>query len=163
MPWCSCGFHLWTSEAWSSSTSQNFADPYSFSHALHGLLFYWFLGVVAKKMPLRYRLVAAVFLEVCWEVFENTPFVIGRYRTATASLQYFGDSVLNSVGDVASAIFGFWFAARVPWKWSVAAFIALEILMLFTIRDNLTLNILMLVHPFAAIRQWQEAGGPITF
>ncbi len=161
VPWCSCGFRLWTSDAWSSSTSQNLGDPYSFSHVLHGLLFYWGLSVLARKLPLRHRMVLAVLLEVAWEIFENTPYVIGRYRTATASLQYQGDSVLNSLGDVFSAMFGFWVAARLPWKWSVVAFVALELLMLATIRDNLTLNVLMLLHPVDAIRHWQEAG-PLT-
>jgi hypothetical protein len=156
--WCSCGFGLWTSDAWSNNTSQNLGDPYSFSHVLHGLLFYGVLTLVARQLPLRHRLLLAVLLEVAWEILENTPFVINKYRAGTASLEYYGDSVLNSVGDVLSTIFGFWVAARVPWRWSVGFFVVLELLMLFTIRDNLTLNVLMLVHPIDFIKEWQIEG-----
>ncbi len=155
IPICECGFGLWTVEAWSTSTSQNFGDPYSFSHVLHGIIFYGLLWIFARRLPVRYRLIIAVLIEVAWEIFENTPFIINRYRAATASLDYFGDSILNSVGDVIFTMIGFWLAFRLPWKWTLAIVIAIELIMLYLIRDNLTLNILMLIAPIEAIRQWQ--------
>jgi Protein of unknown function (DUF2585) len=155
--WCECGFGLWTSHAWSSETSQMLADPYSFTHVLHGIIFYFALCYFAPKSPLHARLIVAVLIEVAWEVFENTPFVINRYRAATASLDYTGDSILNSAGDVLSAFVGFCLAARLPWKLVVALAIVIELVLLATIRDNLTLNILMILFPIDAIKQWQVA------
>ncbi len=153
--WCKCGFGLWTSEAWGSETSQMLADPYSATHVLHGILFYAGLWLAAPRVSLRTRFLVAVLVEVAWEVFENTPFVIDRYRAATASLDYTGDSVLNSIGDVLSAILGFWLAARLSWKWTLALVIVTELVLLVTIRDNLTLNIVMILYPVEAIKQWQ--------
>jgi Protein of unknown function (DUF2585) len=155
--WCKCGFGLWTSHAWSSETSQMLADPYSATHVVHGILFYVVLHFLVPRASLRVRFMAAVIAEIGWEIFENTPFVINRYRAATASLDYTGDSVLNSVGDVLSAILGFWLAARLPWKVSLAIVVGLELLLLVTVRDNLTLNILMILYPIEAIKRWQTA------
>ena len=153
--WCKCGFGLWTSHAWSNETSQMLADPYSFTHVIHGIFFYFVLRWIAPRLPLPAQLIAAMLVEVGWEILENTPFTIDRYRAATASLDYTGDSILNSVGDVLSALVGFCLAARLPWKWIVALVIAIELGLLFTIRDNLSLNILMLLYPIEAIKQWQ--------
>jgi Protein of unknown function (DUF2585) len=153
--WCKCGFGLWTSHAWSNETSQMLADPYSFTHVLHGIIFYFLLRYFMPSMPLHARLLAAMALEVGWEVLENTPFTINRYRAATVSLDYEGDSVLNSLGDILSALVGFCLAARLSWKWILALAVAIELVLLATIRDNLTLNILMLLYPIEAIKQWQ--------
>ncbi len=155
IPYCECGLGLWTWSAWSSSTSQLFGDPYSFSHLLHGIIFYGALFLVARRLPLRYRLLIAIIIEMSWEIFENTPFIINRYRAATASLDYFGDSVFNSVGDVIFTMFGFWIAHRLPWWTTLMIVVAIELIMLALMRDNLTLNILMLVYPIQAVKVWQ--------
>lgn len=154
---CDCGIGLWTSSAWSPETSQLFADPYSLSHLLHGLLFYGGLHVIARKLPVQHRLVLALLIEAAWELFENTPFIINKYRHETASLNYFGDSVLNSLGDMIFMWVGFFFAYRFSWKWTISLFILIELLMLVTIRDNLTLNVIMLIHPVELIQKWQMA------
>lgn len=154
-------FGWWTGDIWSSSQSQRVADPYSFSHIIHGFIFYWFLSLVARKVPRRWRLVFAVLLEAAWEILENSPLIINRYREATISLGYVGDSVLNSLSDIFMVVIGYIFAWRVkPWV-TVALIIAIEIVMLFLIRDNLTLNVLMLVSPIEAIKVWQSVGHPI--
>ena len=110
------------------------------------------------EMPLEVRFVLAVLLEAAWEVFENTPFVINRYRAATISLDYYGDSIINSMSDIVSMMFGFWIARRAPLWLSVGLVIVLEVMVALIIRDNLTLNILMLIHPFEAIKRWQQGG-----
>jgi hypothetical protein len=157
IPLCECGFGVWTNSAWSTSTSQHFGDPYSFSHLLHGIIFYWVLTLVARKLPLRFRLLIATLVEIGWEVFENSPFIINRYRTATASLDYFGDSILNATGDVLFCVLGFYLAAKLNWKLTLAAVVFIELTMLYFIKDNLTLNIIMLIYPIDAIRNWQVA------
>lgn len=156
--WCECGFGLWTSHAWSSETSQMFADPYSLTHVIHGILFYALVRYLLAKQSLANRLIAAAAIEVAWEIFENTPFIIDRYRGETASLDYTGDSILNSVGDVCSAILGFCLAAKLPWRWTVVLVITIELILLETIKDNLTLNVLMILFPLDAIKRWQTGG-----
>ena len=156
--WCKCGFGLWTSHAWSNETSQMLADPYSFTHVIHGIIFYFVLRYLMPSIPLHARLLAAMVIEVGWEVLENTPFTINRYRAGTASLDYEGDSVLNSLGDILSALAGFCLAARLSWKWILAMVVAIELILLITIRDNLTLNIIMLLYPIEAIKRWQTGG-----
>ncbi len=151
-------FGLWEGNIWSSEQSQRFADPYSFSHVVHGLLFYALLFFVARRLPVRYRLVAAVVLEAAWEILENSPIVINRYRAVTIALGYVGDSVLNSMSDVLMMAAGFLLASRLRWWASVAVVVVLEVGMLLWVRDNLTLNILMLVHPIESIKAWQSAG-----
>ena len=155
IPWYEGGIGLWTWSPASPQTSQLVGDPYSFSHILHGVIFFWFLFLFRKKLPIDVRFLSAMVIEIAWEIWENTPFIINRYRTATISLDYYGDSILNSVGDLAFCMLGFWFASRVSWKWSIALILAIELVMLATIRDNLTLNILMLVYPLDAVRVWQ--------
>ena len=155
-------FGWWESDIWSNEQSQRFADPYSFSHILHGLLFYLILWLVARKMPLRYRFLMAVILETVWEVLENSPLIINRYRAVTISIGYVGDSVLNSLSDIVMMIVGFLMAVRMRVWTSVALFIFIEVGMLIWVRDNLTLNIIMLIYPITAIKIWQSAGHVIT-
>jgi len=153
-------FGWWEGNIWSSEQSQRFADPYSFSHICHGIIFFGLLWLIARRAPLRYRFLAAVLIEATWEVLENSPLIINRYRAVTISLGYVGDSVLNSLSDVLMMALGFWIASRLrPWA-SVAVVLTLELGMLALCRDNLTLNIIMLVHPIDAIRHWQMAGRP---
>ncbi len=152
-----CGFGLWTSSAWSHCTSQYLADPYSVTHVLHGILAFCILLYVRPRMPVRTRFLIATVLEAGWEILENTPLVINRYRMATAALDYTGDSILNSLGDLGFAALGFLIASRWGWKAGLLAFVVAELLLLLLIRDTLLLNILMLLHPIPAIRDWQAA------
>ncbi len=151
---------LWASDVWSMHNSQHLVDAYSFSHLLHGLVFAWVFYWIKplRKQAFTWRLSAAVLLEAGWEIFENTPLVINRYREATMALGYSGDSIGNSLGDIACCILGFLIATGVRWYWSLSLFIATELVMLFVIRDNLTLNVIMLIYPIEAIQQWQTAG-----
>jgi len=153
-------FGLWEANIWSSEQSQRVADPYSFSHVVHGLLFFGFLWLVARRLPVGYRFVLAVLLEAGWEVLENSPIIIDRYRAATIALGYEGDSVLNSTSDILMMSLGFLMASRWRWQLSIAALVVMEVGCLVWVRDNLTLNIVMLVHPIEAIKAWQMAGAP---
>lgn len=154
---CKCGvISLWSGDIWSNQNSQQFADPYSFTHVLHGVIFYFLLWLVLGKRASPWlRLVLAVSLESGWELLENSPLIIDRYRAATISLDYYGDSILNSISDVLMMATGFVIAWKLPWKASLAFFILTEIFLLFWIRDNLTLNIVMLIHPLQMIKDWQ--------
>jgi hypothetical protein len=152
---------FWEGDIWSSEQSQRFADPYTFSHTIHGMAFYAFLWLVARRAPVGRRFIGAILLESAWEVLENSPIIIERYREATIALGYVGDSVFNSVSDIFFAALGFLFAWRArPWI-TVAVIVAMEVGTLFWMRDNLTLNIVMLIHPIDAIQDWQMAGRPI--
>jgi Protein of unknown function (DUF2585) len=153
-------FGLWEGDIWSSEQSQRFADPYSFTHVVHGFLFYALLWLAARRLPVRYRLAAAVALEAAWEVLENSPIIIDRYRAVTIALGYTGDSILNSMSDILMMVVGFSLAWRLKPKASFATVVILELALLFWVRDNLTLNIVMLVHPIEAIKAWQSAGAP---
>jgi hypothetical protein len=159
VPICKCGYvKLWHGIVNSPETSQHLTDWYTFSHVIHGVGFYALLWLAARSLPPGVRFVLAVLLEATWEVFENTPFVIDRYRSATISLDYYGDSIMNSMSDIVSMMLGFWIARRVPVWISVGLVIVLEVMVALIIRDNLTMNILMLIHPFEAIKRWQLGG-----
>ena len=155
-PICTCGtIDLWVGQRDSPRTSQMLADWYSLSHIVHGLLFYAALWLIARRSPVQTRFLAALLIEAAWEVTENTPFVIDRYRETTAALGYSGDSVINSMSDILMMCLGFLLARKLPVWAAVALVIVLEIVPLFVIRDNLTLNIWMLLAPNAAIQAWQ--------
>ena len=159
VPICTCGYvKLWHGVVNSSENSQHITDWYTFSHIVHGIGFYAFLWLVARRLPPGARFVIAVLLEASWEVLENTPLVINRYRAATISLDYYGDSVLNSMSDIVAMMAGFAFARKARVWASAAVVVGLETMMAVVIRDNLTLNIVMLIHPFDAIRRWQMGG-----
>ena len=158
-PICTCGtVELWVGGRDSPKTSQMLADWYSASHIVHGLLFYAALWLVARRAPVQWRFLAALIVEASWEIVENTPLVINRYREATAALGYSGDSVLNSMSDIAMMAIGFLIARKLPLWASILLLLVLELVPLAVIRDNLTLNVWMLLAPNAAIAAWQSAG-----
>ncbi|MBP0495985.1 DUF2585 domain-containing protein [Roseomonas indoligenes] len=158
VPICACGtVKLWHGAVNSAENSQHLADWYSLSHLVHGLLFYAGFRALAPRAGSGARAVMAALLEAAWEVVENTPMVIDRYREATAALGYSGDSVVNSLADFGFMLLGFLIAARLPWWASVLLGLGMELLALAVIRDNLTLNVLMLLYPVEAIRRWQAA------
>jgi Protein of unknown function (DUF2585) len=158
-PICTCGtVELWVGQRDSARTSQMLADWYSLSHIVHGLLFYPALWLVARRCPAEWRFVVALIIEASWEVTENTPFVIDRYRETTAALGYSGDSVINSLSDILMMCFGFLLARKLPLWGAVALLIVLEVVPLFVIRDNLTLNVWNLLAPNPAVAAWQARG-----
>ena len=159
---CECGtVKLWWGLVQSAENSQHLADWYSFSHVIHGLLFYgaahllWRRWKLLGGLPARWALPIALVIEAAWELFENSPIIIDRYRAVTVSWGYSGDSIVNSVADIGWMAAGFWLASRLPVKASIALAIAFELFTLAMIRDNLTLNVLMLVWPVEAIKAWQ--------
>lgn len=150
------GFGLWTGDIESELNSQRLTDPYSFTHIVHGLVFYLLLWLAAaEQLGERARLLAATAFEGLWEFVENTPMVIERFRQATIAQGYYGDSILNSMGDMLAMIVGFTVAMHLRNRWGVALLVAIEVALLFWIRDNMTLNLVMLVYPIPGLREWQ--------
>ena len=160
--WCACGqLRLWGGRVDSAHNSQHLIDWYSLSHVLHGFLFYWALSglnqLVGGFVKKRWLFFVACLVEAGWEVLENSPWVIERYRETMAQ-GYTGDSIVNSVGDLMACGLGFWIAWLLGWKKTLVVFVVVELFMLFMIKDNLTLNVVMLVYPFEGIRVWQMGG-----
>jgi hypothetical protein len=155
--WCKLGdYALYVNDAWKSShTSQHFLDPYTFTHILHGVMFFWLAVLIFPKLSAAWRIFIGMFAEAAWEVLENTNYVIDKYRENTASLDYFGDSVFNSVGDALACALGLWIAFKIGWWKSLAVFLLIEIVLLLWIRDGLLLNILMLIYPLDSVKNWQ--------
>jgi hypothetical protein len=164
-PMCACGsIKLWWGVVESAENSQHIADWYSFSHLIHGLLFYFFAHILWRRwrlfggLPTRWALPIAVAFEGFWELLENSPIIIDRYRAVTVSFGYSGDSIVNSMSDIGWMVIGFLTASRLPVWASILLAVSFELFTLLMIRDNLTLNVLMLVWPIDAVREWQALG-----
>jgi hypothetical protein len=157
--WCDCRtLRPWISDVWTSHCSQHLLDPYSLTHLLHGVIFYGVLAWLAPRLRVSWRFCIAVAVAAGWEVLENSSFIINRYREETMSLDYMGDSAVNALGDILSCAAGFFIARWLGLLRSLALIVAVEVGLLFLIRDNLTLNVIMLIRPVDAIKEWQAAG-----
>ncbi|HEV2834592.1 MAG TPA: DUF2585 family protein [Pyrinomonadaceae bacterium] len=153
---CACGeFKFWVGDTCSSSNSQQLFDPYSFTHVLHGFLLFWFVALLFRNLAPSWQFLLAFALEAAWEVFENTKFVIERYRAGTAALGYEGDTIVNSFGDLACAALGFLVARKFGLRWSLVVFLLFELILVLWIRDSLLLQLLMLIRPVETIKLWQ--------
>ena len=156
---CKCGVvALWAGDIMSDQNSQQFTDPYSFTHITHGVLLFWLARLVWRRGSLEARLILVTLIEATWEAIENTDAVINRYRETTVSLGYYGDSIINATSDVAFCILGFMIASRLSGRAAAVAVVAMEAALLLWIRDSLLLNIIMLFFPIAAVRRWQFGG-----
>lgn len=158
-PICTCGtIRLWSGNVLGSENSQQLTDWYSYTHIVHGFGFYLLLSLVAPRVPIGLRFAIAVGLEASWEIVENTPFVIDRYRQLALAQGYVGDSIVNSVGDTLAGAFGFVLARILPVWSGIILVIAMEVFVGYMIHDNLTLNIIQLIHPNGVISFWQAGG-----
>ena len=153
-------FGIWAGDIWGPACSQRFADPYSFSHIGHGIVFYFLLWLFARRLPVRIRFLIATAVEAGWELLENSPIIMSRYREATIAIGYAGDSLLNSTSDILMMALGFFLAWRLPAWASVLLLVVMEIGCALWVRDNLALNVLMLLSPIQAIKSWQMGGAP---
>lgn len=154
--WCKSGDHaVYINESASSHTSQHFFDPYSFTHMGHGILFYWMACLIFPKLTIQWKFFVTMAVEAVWEIFENSAYVIEKYRANTVSLDYVGDSIANSSGDFAACAAGFLIAYKIGWRFSIAFFLVVELILTLWIRDSLLLNIVMLVVPLDAVKEWQ--------
>lgn len=157
--WCACGDLVpWSWDIWTQHNSQHLLDPYFFTHVLHGVILFWALALFSQRVvPLsdRWRWTIMIAVESVWEIVENSPLIINRYREATMALGYTGDSIANSIFDVVACVLGYCIAAKTGWKTSVLVVLAFELGMLVTIRDSLLLNVIMLIYPIEAIKAWQ--------
>ena len=161
VPICKCGYvKLWHGVVFSAENSQHVSDWYTFSHVIHGFGFYWLAGLIGRRLgwSLSLRFVIAMVVEASWEVLENTPMVIDRYRATTIALDYYGDSILNSVADMGAMALGFFLAARLPVAVTIVLTLVMELGVGWMIRDNLLLNIIQLVYPLEFILRWQQGG-----
>ena len=157
--WCQAGDLVpWAWDIWSPHNSQHIVDPYSFTHILHGVGEFWLIMLVFRRWPLAWRLFISVLIASTWEVSENASFMIQRYRTETISLDYFGDSIINSISDILCCACGFLIAYKLRFWKSVAFFLATEAVLIVWIRDSLLINIVMLIYPIEAIKHWQMGG-----
>ncbi len=159
VPICTCGtVLLWYGNTNGPGNSQHLADWYTFTHILHGFLYYFLIWIVdrKKRLPFAVKLLIAVVLASGWEIIENSNFIIERYRAVTISLDYFGDSVINSITDILAAAFGIFLASRLRWQISLAFVIIIEFFLAYFVRDNLSINIIMLIHPIEALKIWQS-------
>lgn len=154
--WCECGkLNLWDGDIWSAHNSQHVFDPYSFTHVLHGILLFWILSWAFKRLSFIWVLTLSVVGEAAWEVMENSAFIIQRYREATIGQGYVGDSIINSLADIACCAAGVVLARKIGFRLALGLFVIVELALALMVRDNLTLNILMLICPIDAIKQWQ--------
>ena len=156
--WCKCGqWWPWSWDIYSLHNSQHLIDPYTFTHVLHGFVFFGGLWMLRHRLTAETRWTLCVIIEAVWEVLENTPLIIDRYRETTISLDYYGDSIANSVFDLAACLVGYLIAMRLRWYYTAILFFAVELALLLTIRDSLLLNVIMLLFPSESILEWQSA------
>jgi hypothetical protein len=156
---CACGFvALWAGNVNSPETSQQLFDPYSFTHVLHGFIFFGAVHLLWPHLSEAWKMVTALSVEALWEVIENMPFIIERYRSETVSIGYTGDTIVNSFGDIASCALGAVVARRLGVVKTLVLAVVIETVLLLTIRDSLLLNIIMLLYPLDALRVWQAGG-----
>lgn len=153
---CTCNeVWFWSGDIWSSHNSQHIFDPYTFTHFIHGLLFYWFTYWVFRRQTVAVQLTIAIALESLWEIVENSSIIINRYREVTLALGYTGDTIVNSVADILICAVGFFVAKKIGWKYALALLLVIELILVYWIRDSLVLNVIMLIYPLDAIREWQ--------
>jgi len=159
---CTCGYiKLWEGDTWSAGNSQHLSDWYTFSHIIHGFVFYYLFTKFARKLPPWAQLFGALLIEAGWEILENSPIIINRYRTTTSSVDYYGDSIINSLSDILSMVGGYALAKRLPTWTIITLAVLMELVTTFLIRDGLILNIIMLIHPIESIKNWQMALSPL--